>query len=88
MIREIYEYSIKNHLVKNQMKGFTERKIAAYIILNKDGKLLGIEKIDKNDRIQKLCPDIGRKAQGTTISNIICEKVNVIFSKSKKVFFI
>lgn len=87
MIREIYEYSIKNHLVKNQTKGFVERKIAAYIILNKSGELLGIEKIDKNDRVQKLCPDIGRKAQGTTVSNVICEKVNVIFSKSKKGIF-
>lgn len=84
MIREIYEYSIKNHLIKNQTKGFTERKIAAYIILNKNGELLAIEKINKNDRIQKLCPDIGRKAQGITICNVICEKSNVIFSKSKK----
>lgn len=84
MIYEIYNYAIKNGLAYD--KRFVRRPLVAHIILNDDGKFLGVEKIEKVKGEPKptfLCPDIGRKAQGNKC-NIICEKVGVIFGDSKK----
>lgn len=80
MLKEIYNYAIANNLVKP--KGYVERKLVAHIVLDDNGKFIGIETKDEKDKTKTLCPDLGRKTQGTKISNVICEKWTVIFSTS------
>lgn len=74
MLGELYKYAIDNNLVVRP--GFKAKNVKAYISLSADGKFIGFDfAIDKS-----MCPDIGSLANGTTKSNIVAEKAEVVLN--------
>ena len=73
MLNDLYNYAIKNNLASRM--GFKPKNIKAYISLSADGKFIAI---DPGPEEKINCPDIGSMANGTTKSNIIAEKAEII----------
>lgn len=74
MLQELYKYAQDKGLAAKP--GFKEKNVKWYISFAADGSFIGID-----PAIEKpYCPDIGSLANGTTKSNIIAEKAEVIFN--------
>lgn len=78
MLQELYQYAQDKGLAAKP--GFKEKNVKWYISFGADGSFLGIDPaVGKS-----YCPDIGSLANGTTKSNIIAEKAEVIFNLPDK----
>lgn len=78
MLQELYQYAQTKGLAAKP--GFKEKNVKWYISFSADGRFIGID-----PAIGKAyCPDIGSLANGTTKSNIIAEKAEVIFNLPDK----
>ena len=74
MIQELYKYAQDKGFAAKP--GFKEKNVKWYISFAADGSFIGID-----PALEKpYCPDIGSLANGTTKSNIIAEKAEVIFN--------
>lgn len=74
MLQELYKYALDKGLAAKP--GFKEKNVKWYISFAADGSFIGID-----PALEKTyCPDIGSLANGTTKSNIIAEKAEVIFN--------
>lgn len=74
MLQELYKYAQDKGLAAKP--GFKEKNVKWYISFAADGSFIGID-----PALEKpYCPDIGSLANGTTKSNIIAEKAEVIFN--------
>lgn len=78
MLGELYQYALKNKLIVRP--GFKEKNIKFYLSFGKNGDFLGIEPAVE----PTMCPDIGSLANGTTKSNIIAEKAEVLLNLPDK----
>lgn len=81
MLGELYKYALDNSLVARP--GFKQKAVKFYVCFSANGEYIGIENVEK-DAEQPYCPDIGSLANGTTKSNIIAEKAEVIFNLPDK----
>lgn len=78
MLAELYNYAIDNNL--SVQSGFKEKNVKYYISIGINGEVLDFVKADK----KPLCPDLGSLANGTTKSNIIAEKTDIVFNLPEK----
>ena len=79
MLNDLYRYAIKNSL--SAKPGYKPKTVKAYIIISKEGEFLGVEPSVKEE---VMCPDIGSMANGTSKSNIIAEKAEVVLMLTQK----
>lgn len=78
MLGELYQYALKNKLTVRP--GFKEKNVKCYLSIGRSGEFLGIEPSVG----AAMCPDIGSLANGTTKSNIIAEKAEVLLNLPDK----
>lgn len=86
MLKALYDYGIRNHLVLPA--GYVAKPIKAYIAFSDSGEFLGIYHGD-SEGIP--CPDIGSLAQGKDKSNVLAEKRSVVIPPEatvKSTFFL
>ena len=81
MLEALYKYAQDNKLVSRP--GFKAKKIKYHICFSSNGDFLGFS-IVEDDAEPPMCPDIGSLANGTTKSNIIAEKAEVILNLPDK----
>ena len=74
MLRALYDYAKRMDLVLPA--GYAEKTIKAFLCLTGDGRFVGV-RIDGVNPFR--CPDIGSLANGTDKSNLLVEKVSVVF---------
>lgn len=74
MLEALYDYANANSLAARP--GFKTKNVKFYIMLSASGDFLGFDPVT----VPPMCPDIGSLANGTTKSNIIAEKAEVIFN--------
>lgn len=74
MLEALHNYAADNSLAAKP--GFKTKNVKYYIMLSADGDFLGFDPVT----VPPMCPDIGSLANGTTKSNIIAEKAEVIFN--------
>lgn len=74
MLEALYDYANVNSLAARP--GFKTKNVKYYIMLSASGDFLGFDPVT----VPLMCPDIGSLANGTTKSNIIAEKADVIFN--------
>ena len=80
MYQSIYKYAKDKELSKKKNRVY--RKIAAYILLDKNGDYQGVEVIPKKDRIESLCYDAG-KFYTSKMACPACDKKKTILGDSK-----
>ena len=81
MLEALYKYAQDNNLAVRP--GFRPKRIKYYICFSANGEFIGISTVE-DDAEPPMCPDIGSLANGTTKSNIIAEKAEVILNMSDK----
>lgn len=81
MLEVLYQYAKDHQLAA--IPGFKPKKVKYYISFSKDGGFIGLDQVE-DDTMQLMCPDIGSLANGTSKSNIIAEKAEVIFNLPDK----
>ena len=81
MLEALYQYA-KDHQL-TAIPGFKPKKVKYYISFSGNGDFIGFDQVE-DDTPQPMCPDIGSLANGTTKSNIIAEKAEVIFNLPDK----
>lgn len=74
MLEALYKYANDHSLAARP--GFKTKNVKYYIMLSANGDFLGFDPVT----VPPMCPDIGSLANGTTKSNIIAEKAEVIFN--------
>lgn len=74
MLEALHKYATDNSLAAKP--GFKIKNVKYYIMLSANGDFLGFDPVT----VPPMCPDIGSLANGTTKSNIIAEKAEVIFN--------
>lgn len=74
MLEALHNYATDNSLAAKP--GFKTKNVKYYIMLSANGDFLGFDPVT----VPPMCPDIGSLANGTTKSNIIAEKAEVIFN--------
>ena len=74
MLGELYQYALDQKLVVRP--GFKGKNVKCYLSFGKSGEFLGIQPALK----PAMCPDIGSLANGTTKSNVIVEKAEVVLN--------
>ena len=81
MLKALYQYAQEHELTAKP--GFKQKNVKYYISLAANGDFIGFEAVEK-DTEPPFCPDIGSLANGTTKSNIIVEKAEVILDLPDK----
>ena len=81
MLEALYKYAQDNKLAVRP--GFKPKKIKYHICFSSNGDFIGISTVE-DDAEAPICPDIGTLANGTTKSNIIAEKAEVILNLPDK----
>lgn len=81
MLETLYKYAVDNNLIAKP--GFKAKNVKYYISFSANGDFVGFESVE-NGTPQPLCPDIGSAAQGTTKSNVLAEKAEVILNLPEK----
>ena len=74
MLKALYDYAVRNRL--SPPPGYAPKTIKAWISVSTGSDHVGVI---QGDREEVLCPDIGSLANGTTKSNVLTEKREVIF---------
>ena len=85
MYQSIYKYAKDKGLSK--IKNRANRKIAAYILLDKQGYFQGVEVIPKKDRAESLCYDTG-KFYVSNMACPACDKKQTILGEKKHESFL
>lgn len=75
MLGELYQYALDHELIVRP--GFKEKNVKYYLSFGKSGQFLGVQPAVSNP---VMCPDIGSLANGTTKSNIVVEKAEVVLN--------
>lgn len=86
MLKALYDYGVRNHLVLPA--GYVAKTIKAYISFSDCGNFLGIY---HGDSEAVPCPDIGSLANGKDKSNVLVEKRSVVIPPEttvKSTFFL
>lgn len=81
MLEALYKYAQDNKLAVRP--GFKPKNVKYYICFSSNGDFMGISTVE-DDTEPPMCPDIGSLANGTTKSNIIAEKAEVILNLPDK----
>ena len=81
MLEALYKYAQEHQLAA--VPGFKPKNIKYYISLSATGDFIGFDIVEKGTE-PPMCPDIGSLANGTSKSNIIAEKAEVIFNLPDK----
>lgn len=81
MLEALYQYA-KDHQL-TAIPGFKPKNVKYYISFAKDGSFIGFDTV-ADSTPPPMCPDIGSLANGTTKSNIIAEKAEVILNLPDK----
>lgn len=81
MLEALYKYAQDNKLAVRP--GFKAKKIKYHICFSANGDFMGFSTVE-DDAEPPMCPDIGSLANGTTKSNIIAEKAEVILDLPDK----
>ena len=81
MLEALYKYAQDNKLAVRP--GFKAKNIKYHICFSADGDFIGFSTAE-DDAEPPMCPDIGSLANGTTKSNIIAEKAEVILNLPDK----
>ena len=81
MLEALYQYAKDHELIVKP--GFKPKKVKYYISFSENGDFIGFDRLE-DDTPLPMCPDIGSLANGTTKSNIIAEKAEVIFNLPDK----
>ena len=81
MLEALYDYAMQHDLAA--IPGFKPKKVKHYLSFAADGRFLGFETVEEGTP-PPMCPDIGSLANGTTKSNIIAEKAEVILDLPDK----
>jgi len=74
MLSALYDYAVRNELI--MPAGCVRRSIKAYISLDAEGDLIGLEMTDGQETA--VCPDIGSLANGADKSNVLAEKLSIV----------
>ena len=74
MPEALHKYADDNSLAARP--GFKTKNVKYYIMFSANGDFLGFDPVT----VPLMCPDIGSLANGTSKSNIIAEKAEVIFN--------
>lgn len=74
MLEALHKYADDNSLAARP--GFKTKNVKHYIMFSANGDFLGFDPVT----VPQMCPDIGSLANGTSKSNIIAEKAEVIFN--------
>ena len=75
MLKDLGDYAIKNDLVS--IPGFAPKKIKAYIFLNDQGQLIGMEP-GGDEPI--LCPDFGNETLGGKIRHFLADSLQYVIN--------
>ena len=81
MLEALYQYAKDHALIAKP--GFKPKKVKYYISFSENGDFIGFDRLE-DDTPPPMCPDIGSLANGTSKSNIIAEKAEVIFNLPDK----
>ena len=81
MLEALYQYAKDHELIA--IPGFKPKKVKYYISFSENGDFIGFDRLE-DDTPPPMCPDIGSLANGTSKSNIIAEKAEVIFNLPDK----
>ncbi len=81
MLEALYQYAKDHQLIA--IPGFKPKKVKYYISFSENGDFIGMDQVE-DDAPLPMCPDIGSLANGTTKSNIIAEKAEVILNLPDK----
>lgn len=81
MLEALYQYAQEHELAAKP--GFKPKKIKHYITFSANGDFIGFDTVEEGTK-PPMCPDIGSLANGTSKSNIIAEKAEVIFNLPDK----
>lgn len=81
MLEALYQYAKNHQLIAKP--GFKPKKVKYYISFSGNGDFIGFDQLE-DDTPPPMCPDIGSLANGTTKSNIIAEKAEVILNLPDK----
>lgn len=74
MLKALYDYAQRMNL--SLPAGYAKKTIKAFLCLTRDGRFTGV-RIDGENLF--CCPDIGSLANGTDKSNLLTEKLSVVF---------